>query len=293
MELYKESDPQLNWLPLLVGISEGNTNILDNDPDFFRCCQPLDLATWDGQDHVLGWLADRGAVATDVERPRFIESKTADHFVSDAATAEGRWKPVMYQQAARLQETYPLTPYPHFVWYSPELKHTDIFPRLLRLYNSQHGNCLNFDEHRYLTDGGNVIHLANWIHWIWLDMLLSASDPVPILESAFFKGPSIFGQTGMDAASVAERLRFEFPADMFGQKSLLNSIALLSVHPFPKHVSLRAPEVFSHLLNSGSEADSTSCAYFIILSYLLRFESSRLDVFPTFELYPLLIDAPL
>ncbi|KAI8683440.1 hypothetical protein NCS57_00008200 [Fusarium keratoplasticum] len=206
IEFYKESGPQLNWLPLLVAISQGNIDILDkclkagaplnhrwpylgefgraNDPKFFRCCQPLYLATWYGQDDVLRWLVDRGAVATDEERPHFIESITADHLVSDVTTAEGRWKPVMYQQEACQQETHSPKPSPHFVWHSSELRLTDIFSRLLRLYKTQ---CVDpFSSYRYwnrdYTQSGSRIYLDNWIDWIWRDMLLSASDPVPILE---------------------------------------------------------------------------------------------------------------
>lgn len=101
---------------------------------------------------------------------------------------------------------------------------------------------------------------------------------------------SLFRGAWMRPASVTERIRFEFSADMFGQKSLLNSVAPLSDHPFPKRVSLRAPEVFNHLLNSDTNADIIFGAYCPILSYLLRFESSRLSVFPTLELYPLITD---
>ncbi|EEU43831.1 uncharacterized protein NECHADRAFT_74038 [Fusarium vanettenii 77-13-4] len=316
IEFYKESGPQLNWLPLLVGISQGNIDILDkcrqagaslnhrwpylgefgraSDPNLFLCCQPLDLATWYGQDNALKWLTEKRAVATDVDRPQFIEGKTTNHFVSDAATAEGRWKPVMYQQEAVSQETYPYIPHPHFVWYSHELKHTDILPRLLRLYSIHYGNCVEcdkFDEYIDLIDAESAILLCTWIIWIGLDMLLCASDPTTILESAFAEEFYIGCLRIEKADSVADLFRLEFSADMFEPKSLLTSVTPLSVHPFPKHLSLRAPEAFGHLLDLGAEGDFVSQVYFLVLIYLMRFESSRLDIFPTFELYPILTDA--
>ncbi|KAI8724400.1 hypothetical protein NCS52_00009200 [Fusarium sp. LHS14.1] len=316
IEFYKESGPQLNWLPLLVGISQGNIDILDkcrqagaslnhrwpylgefgraSDPKLFLCCQPLDLATWYGQDDALKWLIDEGAVATDVDRPQFIEAKIPHHFVSDAATSEGRWKPVMYQQETGSQETYPDRPDPHFVWYSHELKHTDILPRLLHLYSIHYRNCDecdDFNEYIDLIDAESAILLRTWIIWIGLDMLLSASDPTIILESAFAEEFYIGCPRIEKADSVADLFRLEFSADMFEPKSLLTSVAPLSVHPFPKHFSLRAPEAFSHLLDLGAEGNFVSQVYSLILVYLMRFESSRLDIFPTFELYPILTDA--
>ncbi|RSL96273.1 hypothetical protein BHE90_012535 [Fusarium euwallaceae] len=247
VEFYKVYGPRLNWLPLLVGISEDNTRILDkcqkagaslnhrwpylgefgraSDTKYFRPCQPLDLATWSGQEEVLKWLAKRGAIATNQDSSSFIMMTDAECFVSDLRTAEGSWKPIMYQQGLRFRENCPPNPPPHFVWHSSNIKPTDIFPRLLQLYT----------RHTFLgSNTGHCTGLANWVAWIWLDMLRSSLDPAPILKSGFLQEGSI----------CDEELR------LF------------------RHASLEIPGLISRLLDSGANIRFIVSAYITMLGFL-------------------------
>lgn len=235
VEFYKEAGKQLNWLPLLVGISEGNIEILEKcekagaplnhrwpylgafrgsgDPSYFRSCQPLDLALWSGQPQVLQWLTERKAVATKLGSSDFIMMADAQCFVSDLRTAGGGWKPIMYQQGLRFRENYPQNPPPHFIWHGSEIQSTEIFPRLLQLYSRQSV---------YGPYSIDCIGLASWIAWIWLDLLLSSPNPARILESGFFQRESINGD------DKELRLFSRFPPDCFGQNSLIQAVGHLA-----------------------------------------------------------------
>ncbi|RSL57244.1 hypothetical protein CEP51_014269 [Fusarium floridanum] len=294
VEFYKVYGPQLNWLPLLVGISEGNTRILDkcekagaslnhrwpylgdfggaSDTKYFRPCQPLDLAAWSGQGEALQWLAERGAVATGQDGSSFILMTDAECFVSDLRTAEGNWKPIMYQQGLRFRENYPPNPSFHFVWHSSNIERTKIFPRLLQLYARYTYACL--------TNPTDRIGLANWVAWIWLDMLRSSSDPAPILKSGFFQEGSLCDEK--------PRL-LGFDTDNFGQESLIHVVGRLTMLPFARHASLEIPGLISRLLDSGANIRFIASAYITMLDCMMRDESNGTNIFPTLDLYPLLI----
>lgn len=298
VQLYKEAGRQLNWLPLLFGITEGKTDVLDRcleagapldhrwpyiddcrnngDPEYsFTLCDALEWAELSRQEESQMWLNKR-VVADRAKHPRWICIREARWLVFGVKTFRGKGglRPVQYRREIHQTDGYSYEPYlrsPHLVWYGPEIEPCLVFPRLLDILKNHCELSLPF----HVVDGC----LAVWISRFWLDMLLSSTNPGPLLKSGFFE------------STVRDRTYHTYKGrdDMFGKASLIGNMLYYASGPeFARHFT---PSFFRLLLDSEVDLSLITSAYISIFYNLVSNRRDAGDFVPSFRFYPLLLRA--
>ncbi|RSL96272.1 hypothetical protein CEP52_011565 [Fusarium oligoseptatum] len=313
VQLYKEAGRQLNWLPLLFGVTEWRETVLEtclkagapldhrwpcidqcpeksDSESSFKFCDALDWADWSGQDKAREWLTKKKANDTQKQLPRVqpgssIKMLDARWLVFGVRTSkpeemtckpEKTWRPVLYQREVHQPDAYSYEPYrrsAHLVWYGPKIEPCLVFPRLRDILKA---HC------DFRTSRGDLWEVdsdfALWISRFWLDMLLSSSNRGPIFESGFFKSTrsrdgKYHGEMGNDV--------------VFGKASLISNMMYYLQNPeFGRHFS---PSIFRLLLDSRADVSLIASAYVSILDNLFSYRRQKVEYIPTFRFYPLIL----
>ncbi|RSL51850.1 hypothetical protein CEP54_011222 [Fusarium duplospermum] len=305
VQLYKEAGRQLDWLPLLFGITEYNETFLERCLEAgaplghrwlyigdrtagsgarrpCQLCSAFDWAKWSGQTQSEKWLIKNLDVDTlkqlrRVEPDHSIEILEARWLVFGVRTfkAEKPWRPVLYQREVHQPDVFAPEPYrrsARLVWYGPEIEPCFVFPRLRDILKAHFG----------LDSVGDLCNVdgdfALWISRFWLDMLFSSSDIGPVFESGFFKSTwsrdgKYHGEMGVDV--------------VFRKASLISNMMFYLHNPeFGRHFS---PSVFRLLLDSRVDISLIASTYISIFNNLFSHRRHKVEFIPTFKFYPLIL----